>query len=365
LPELWIPYGAVEALVTVQAENLGAVVDLQPERAAVEAERLAERVKGAASLFVCDASPTTSELLKELSAAILAAPQLKVYSAAPRRVETAVPELKGRIATLPPPVPAAEGGAFMAPELTEGGTKLFIATPRPDPLFGMVDARVAACLNWVARSRAEAARARKEMEPTPFEMTRSKEVADALARGITGARFLDIIPRGGKVRAVMEDAPFDALRNAFAESAVQPAKAVVVGAGGRGYDDTLSSAIRTAWYALGGARKAGTVLLMAECSEGLGSTALEMAATGRTLGDGRRRDAYVDGAEDVLYLSKLREEYDVLLLSGLPEVYAKSKLGLTTARGAGEAVVRLLSKLGKTGKMNVVTRANECRLVPA
>ena len=105
-------------------------------------------------------------------------------------------------------------------------------------------------------------------------------------------------------------------------------------------------------------------MLMAECSEGLGSTALDMASTGRLAGGegGRRRETYVDGMEDVFYLTKLRDEYDVLLLSGLPEVYAKSKLGLTTARGAGEAVGRLLNKLGRSGKMNVITRAAECRI---
>jgi len=112
-------------------------------------------------------------------------------------------------------------------------------------------------------------------------------------------------------------------------------------------------------------RKAGSVVLMAECSEGLGSTALDMAASGRLGEGGRRREAYVDGLEDVFYLTKLRQEFDVILLSGLPEVYAKSKLGLATARGSGEAVGRILNKLGRSGKMNVVTRAAECRLESA
>ena len=30
MPEVWIPYGEVEALVTIQAENIGAVVEPAP-----------------------------------------------------------------------------------------------------------------------------------------------------------------------------------------------------------------------------------------------------------------------------------------------------------------------------------------------
>jgi nickel-dependent lactate racemase len=161
----------------------------------------------------------------------------------------------------------------------------------------------------------------------------------------------------------MEDAPFDAIKNGFAEASVSPAKALVVGPGGKGFDDSLSSSLRGIWSALPGVRKAGAVLLVAECSEGLGSPALEMVATGRISGEpGKRREKYVEGLEEVFYLNKLMEEYDVLLLSGLPEVYAKSKLGLTTARGSGEAVGRLLNKVGRTGKVNVVPRACESRI---
>jgi hypothetical protein len=366
LPELWIPYGSVETLVTVQAENLGTVVDPPAEKGVVETERMLEAVNRASALFICDASPTTAELLRELTPGLAPASPLKMFSAAPRRIEYAVPELKGRVTTLPPPVSPSDGGTVLARELTERGTKLFVGTPRPDPMFGIADTKVEACLNWIAHSHREAAQARKEMEPSPFEMTRSREAMERIAEGIAEASFMDVISRGGKLRTVLEDAPFDAIKNGFLNVGVQPARAIVVGTGGRGCDDTLSSAIRTTWNALSGVRKSGSVVLVAECSEGLGSTALDMAATDRLSGEGgRRREAYIDGLEDVFYLSKLKDEYDVLLLSGLPEVYAKSKLGLATARGSGEAIGRLLNKLGRSGKMNVVTRAAECKFESA
>ena len=364
MPEIWVPFGSVEALVTIQAENLGAVVQTEPEKGNGEIERYSQLVGNASALYICDSAPTTIELLHDLAPGIGAASNLKVMSAAPKRVESSVSELKGKVTTLPPPMPAAQGeGTAFAQPLIEPGAKVFLGTGRPDPLFGLVDAKVAACLNWVSQSHGEAARARKDMEPTPFSKTESYDRMEELAREIKEATFLTVVPRGGKVRSVMEDAPFDAIKNGFVEASVSPAKALVVGPGGKGFDDTLSSSLRGVWSALPAVRKAGALLLIAECSEGLGSPALEMVATGRISGEpGKRREKYVEGLEEVFYLNSLIQEYDVLLLSGLPEVYAKSKLGLTTARGSGEAVGRLLNKVGRTGKVNVVPRACECRI---
>ena len=361
MPELWVPYGDVETLITIQSENLGAVVQPESEKSTGDTERIGEAVKRASRLFVCDSRNPTIELLAELSPAISSSEGLKLVAAAPKRIESAIPDLKGRITTLAPPMPA-EGKVVFAEELKVPGEKIFIGTSFPDPLYGLADAKVQACENWVSRSRMEAAQSRKEMEPTPFDKTDAYEAMEGFAAKFREAKFLSIVPRGGRVRSVLEDAPFDAIKNGFLEVNVTPSKAAIIGAGGRGYDDTLSGALRSVWSVLPGVRSSGQVLLIAECSEGLGSNALEMMATGRLKAETRKKGDHVEGLEDVFYLSKMKDEYDVILLSGLPETYAKSNLGLTTARGSGEAVGRLLNKIGKSSKVNVMSRASECRI---
>ena len=365
MPELWIPFGNVETLVTLQAENLGVVAEPTLEGGSADMERMTELAKGSTQVFVCDSAPATTELLRGMLSALGEAQNLRFVSAAPKRVEATVPELKGRMTTLPPPIPTGEGDdPVYAPQLAEKGVKLFIGCARPDPQYGILDAKVEACLNWVARSRSITARARKGMEPEPFQKTEAYEAIESLTERMPESKFLTAVPRGGKLRTVMEDAPFDAIKNAFAKTQMPQAKGLVVGAGGRGYDDTLSSAIRGVWSAIDGVKRTGAILLVAECSEGVGSTALEMLVTGRMPGEAdRKREKYVEGLEEVFYLNKLKDEYDVLLLSGLPETYASSKLGLTTAKGSGEAVGRMLNKVGRSGKLNVVPRAPECFVV--
>lgn len=362
MPELWIPYGAVETLITIQAENLGAVSETPTAGAPLETERMAELAKGSQQLFVCDAMPPTLDALKALVGA-MREPPLRIISSAPKRIEAAVPELKGKITTLPPPLPGGDADAVvLSPELSNPGRKLLLGTARPDPFFGLMDPKVEACLSWVANGRKSFARASKSMEPTPFQKTEKYDAVEALTDTFSEAKFLTIIPREGKAGTSLEDAPFDALKNAFPKVQMPQTKGIVIGVGGKGYDDTLSSALRSAWSAIEGVKKTGSILLVAECSEGVGSSALELLVTGRMEEGDRKRDRYVEGIEEVFYLNKMIAEYDVLLLSGLPETYARSKLGLATAKGSGEAVGRVLNKVGRTGKLNVVPRAVECRI---
>jgi hypothetical protein len=55
----------------------------------------------------------------------------------------------------------------------------------------------------------------------------------------------------------------------------------------------------------------------------------------------------------------MRDNYSVTLLSALPEIYASGRLRFRTARGSGEALDKAFGAIGKTAKLNVVTRASE------
>lgn len=358
MPEVWIPYGDVETLVSVGAESIGSVVNPEPEKSAGETDRLSDKLTNATRLFICDSTPTTVELLRDLVPAVTSTEALKVVAEDPRRIELAIPELKARLSEPAQPVTDLKTSEHLGAQ----GGKVFLGTAAPDPLFGIADPKVVACKNWVAGSVEGAAQRRKDMEPTPFERTDAYAAMEEIASRIPEASFVTVIPKSGRVRSAMEDAPFEAIRNGFYSETIPAAKALIVGAGGSGYDQTLSSALRSIWGVLGCVRKSGEVLLMAECSKGLGSQALEMLVTGRIAGEGRRKEKYVPGLEEVYYLQRLKEDYDVMLLSGLPELYARSKLGFATAKGSGEAVGRLISKAGRTAKVNVVARASECRI---
>jgi len=377
LPEIWVPYGQVETLLTIQAENLGTVVEPVEEKGNDEMGRVVDKARLSAAVFVCDVKPSTIQILKELAVAASEGTGPKIMAPSARKLEALVPELRGKVlqtSQAPKQVKGQEDEPSWGEELMSEGSKVFVATASPDPLFGIIDAKVAASLNWVGNSRRVSAQKAGSFVPSPFLRTDAYAVVEELSGRIPRASFMTAVPRHGKVWSVLEDAPFDAICNGFSSVTLSQSKAMVVGAGGSGYDDTLSSALRIMWGALSGLRKSGEILLFAECSGGLGSRALEMLVEGRiseeaakraAAGPGGGREKYVDGIEELAYLDRLKASYDVLLLSGLPEVYSRSKLGLGSARGSAEALGRLLNKLGRSTKVNVVTRASEIRIASA
>lgn len=357
--EIWVPYGEVESLVTLMQENLGETIDPKPESHLDEiVAPFSESLKASEKVIVCDQKPAT---LKVLKAALAKVPRegKKFVSSNPRKVEVAVPELKGAVERLRPA--SADGGeGKLSEDLSSQERKLVISTGEPDPLLGFIDAPVSLSLACVSGARRLACSRRDGDAPQPLrEDSPSYAAAREGVEGLQGVEYATIVTRGGEPYSVVAG---DSTKQAwphYLTSQVQQAKGLVVGAGGRGYDDTLSHAIRLSLGALNGVKKGGEVVLVAECREGVGSEALQMYLSGRMTESFLKKGTYVEGIEEISYVLQLNEKYSVTLLSSLPELYAGGKLRFGTARGSGEALQKVFSSAGRAAKLNVVTRACE------
>jgi hypothetical protein len=362
--EIWVPYGDVESLVTLMQENLGETIDPKPESHVDEiAALISERLKGVEKVFICDQKPAT---LKVVKAVLATTPKegMKFFSSNPKKVETAVPDLKDAVEKLRPPSEAAPPSEVregkLSPEVSGPGRKFAISTGEPDPLLGFIDAPVSLALACINGTRRLAFKKRDGDGPQPLrEDSPSYMAVRQESEAVKDAQYATIIARGGEPYSAVEADSVKQARAHYMSPEVPQTKGLVVGAGGRGYDDTLSHAIRMALGALKGVRKGGEIVLVAECRDGVGSEALQMYLTGRIMESFLKKGSYVDGLEEIMYIADLRERYSFTLLSSLPELYAGGKLKFKTARGSGEALGKVFSSIGRTAKLNVVTRACE------
>jgi hypothetical protein len=362
--EIWVPYGDVESLLTLQAENLGELVDVAPENHAEElALILKERVKGLERILVCDSKPATLKLLKALAPHLPQDGTIKLNAPSPKSVEEGVPEIKGRVTKLSPPtaLARAEGGEHkLPPELTQG-KNLVLATGQPDPLYGFSDARVAAALSYVTGARKLAYDSREGDNPAFLQETKAYAAVSSLLESARESIYVTIITKGGQPFSMIDGGAKDASGH-YVPQTVSPAKGVVIGAGGKGYDDTFSQLLRLSMGALGAVRKGGDVLLIGECKEGIGSDALQMQAQGRISDASLRRGFYADGMEEIGYLSRLKDNFSITLLSSLPDLYATSRFRFKAAKSSSEALQKVFSSAGRGAKLHVFTRASETLL---
>jgi hypothetical protein len=280
--EIWVPYGEVESLVTLMQENLGETLDPKPESHLDEIlVTLLERLKGVERIFILDYKPATVKVVRGLVAR-LPKEGVKFVAAAPRKLESEVPELKDSVLKLRPPAGSTKA-TRVSPDLLESTKKFAISTGEPDPLLGYIDAPAALAMSCIDGARRLAYDRRDGDLPQPLrEDSPSYAAVRSMVEGgvAQGAGYATIITRGGEPYSIVEGDAVKQARTHYLSGEVPQTKGMLVGAGGKGYDDSLSHSIRLAVGALRGVRKGGEVVVFSECKEGMGSEAFQLYLTG-------------------------------------------------------------------------------------
>ena len=95
--------------------------------------------------------------------------------------------------------------------------------------------------------------------------------------------------------------------------------------------------------------------MVAECKGGLGSDAIQQYIEDRlSLEQLRNPTKYLNGMEDLLFLSEIQKNFQIGLVSILPEFYAK-KLDMISLPGIKYSMDYILKTQGPRQKVAVVT----------
>jgi nickel-dependent lactate racemase len=127
------------------------------------------------------------------------------------------------------------------------------------------------------------------------------------------------------------------------------ADVIIVGAGGSRFDFDLYNSVWALNSVSTLAKRGATIILLAECTEGLGAEGLSTLSQVDTVSELRRR--YMLGARAVYIIKSLQRRNEVVLVSALP-TYLSEPLGFTVGRTANDALRRVFE--GRRGKRTLV-----------
>ena len=243
-------------------------------------------------------------------------------------------------------------------------SKILLTEVGFDPVYGFSGGPLSLALAVSGTQKFERV-VSKEL-PTPGDELPEDIWAGAIT-SLDGIVGVEVLPTGAGIQDVFVGDPRDTHKRAMGDykkkhSYVihEPARALLVSPG-RGADRNLHSSLTALWNSMRSVREGGTICLVAECIDGLGSEALRLLAEGRLKGERSIRES-VSGREDVPFLSVAISRYNLILISTIPLYYSREKLGFKTARGVGDGLQQILDKHGSRTKITVVPDASRTLL---
>lgn len=132
-------------------------------------------------------------------------------------------------------------------------------------------------------------------------------------------------------------------------------RAIIISTGKESSDQTFGRSLSSLWNCSEAIKEEGVAIILAECRNGIGSEAIQQYIEGRISLDRLKNPAkYVDGMEDLLFLTETGKKFQIGIVSILPEFYTK-KLGMLSFGGIKHAMDYILKTQGARQKVSIVS----------
>jgi len=377
-----LPYGQVEVAVNIKAENLEEV--LEPSMQKLDDKSLYERlntieITEKSMMILSDVTRATIKVLNSFIDLQIEKGRSKDVTIAVQKnhlkaVKKALEEKFTNVIAIGDPLTnsgIADGFQVKVPRAFLEHRRMIISEVSFDPLFGFGGGPVSLIKAMDLKLVEEAFKRRFDENPKPGLDTNAAWFTSRVAEEVGEFISIEVLNTKGEVSDIFLGNIIDAHSKAskkLYESAKkvlhQPARAMFMSLSDPSKSLTLSSSIKSLWNAVGGLGEKGIAVLLADCSEGLGSEALKLYVANRLkLDECIKHGKYVEGLEDLLYLKNALQSYDIILISTIPNYYSETKLGLRTFKKASDALDYIISNLGARVKLYVIVDASNTLLM--
>lgn len=350
MPEIWLNYGATDVVLDIKAENLEQKIEVDNKTISDQevSERLGEIDLSKPQTFVV--LNYTSAVQKTLSTIFEICSQKSV----PRPKIFADKQIMNLVkASLPSEsqVQAFEGMQDVNPDL------VFLGEMEFDGLFGFDSICTKLLRRFGKDNMLSAYEKRKSSLPSPGQSTQSLEVAKTFSDGFEiSAIELVAGPKGiSDVRVGHPSKTLGASSTlASFTRQVEKHRTLLISTGKDASNDTMAHALDSLWNCHPAIRDEGLAILLGECKLGIGSEAIRQYIEGRMNIERLLKPAkYVDGMEDLLFLSEVQKKLKIGIVSVLPSLYIK-KLDMILFDGVKETLEYVLKHQGARQKISIV-----------
>ncbi len=352
MPEIWLNYGVTDVVLDIRAENLDQKID--SEGKTIEDQVISEKLgtidlSNPMELVVMHNSRAVQKIISSLFTLCeqKSAPFPKIL--ANKQI------MKSVKAGLP------EGSSI--DEFDESNISnsslVFLGEIELDGLFGYETIATRLIKKFGQENMLAAYAKRKDNFPSPGQTSESFDEAKKFSDNFD-IHAIEIVANSKgivdfSIGHPSQTAELYKSMESFAIKDVGKHKSMIISTGKNSSNDNLGKSLSSLWNCSSAIQNGGLAILVAECRSGLGSEALQQFIEGRlSIEQLRNPSKYIHGMEDLLFLSEIQKNFQIGLVSILPEFYVK-KLDLIPLPGIKYAMDYILKTQGSRQKVAVVS----------
>jgi hypothetical protein len=351
MPEIWLNYGITDVVLDIRAENLEQKIDSDGkimEDAAINEKLNTIDLTKPMELVVLHNSKSIQKIISSLFTICeqksIPFPKILAEKRIMNLVKAGLPE-------------GSSINEFDNSNLSNSNL-VFMGEMEFDGLFGYETISTRLIKKFGQESMLSAYAKRKSNVPSPGQSTASFDEAKNFTDNFE-IQAIEIVANSQGIVDFTIGHPSETISStkileSFAIKDIGHHKSLIISTGKDSSNDNLGKSLSSLWNCASAIQNGGLAILVAECRSGLGSNALQQFIEGRlTLDQLRNPIKYVDGMEDLLFLSEIQKNFQIGLVSILPEYYIK-KLNMISLFGIKPSLDYILKTQGPRQKVTVV-----------
>ncbi|MCE9651568.1 MAG: transcriptional regulator [Nitrosarchaeum sp.] len=350
MPEIWLNYGITDVVLDIRAENLDQKIDSDGK--ILDDLEINEKLSSLdltkpIEIVVLHNSKSIQKIISSLFTICeqksLPFPKILSDKKIMNLVKSGLPE-------------GSSINEF--DHMTPNSNLVFIGEMEFDGLFGYETVSTRLIKKFGQESMLSAYAKRKSNQPSPGQLTESFDEAKKFADNFE-IKAIEIIANSQGIVDFTIGHPSETISStktleSIAIKDIGHHKSMIISTGKDSSNDNLGKSLSSLWNCASAIQNGGLSILVAECKSGLGSDALQQYIEGRlNLEQLKNPTKYISGMEDLLFLSEIQKNFQIGLVSVLPEYYVK-KLDMISLSGIKPSLDYILKTQGARQKVAVV-----------